>query len=460
MNPNERSNARGRAIGFALIAAILAGPAAAQTSADIGAILQRLDRLEQQNRELAAEVRALRQELAAAHTAPAQAPTVEERLDVQDARIAEQQQTKVEASQRFPIRVTGMALFNTFLNSQFGGGAEYPAFAAASPSEVAGGASFRQTILGFEYHGPQTVAGGKIRGELQMDLFGGSGKALDQLLRVRTASIGIDWKTRSVEVGLEKPLFSPRDPTSLAQVAVSPLTGAGNLWLWIPQVRFQQTLRFGRQTGLVAQGAVVQTHESTSDVPSPYGADQGLKSDLEASRPGLEGRFEFFTGGEERRLEIAPGFHHSVTHVADGSVPSNLVSLDWLLRPMRRIEVTGAFFDGQNVTNLGTGGIRQGFVVLAPGLVRPVHSIGGWSQLALNATERLSFHLFSGQQDDRNTDLAAGRVGKNLAFGANLYYRLAPNVIVSVETSQFRTTYIGAGTPKNNHYDLALAYLF
>ena len=78
----------------------------AQTSPDLARILERLDRLEQENRALAGEVKALRSELAASREGrpPAAAAddsppaTVEQRLDIQQARIEEQAQTKVEAS--------------------------------------------------------------------------------------------------------------------------------------------------------------------------------------------------------------------------------------------------------------------------------------------------------------------------------------------------------------------------
>ena len=45
-------------------------------------------------------------------------------------------------------------------------------------------------------------------------------------------------------------------------------------------------------------------------------------------------------------------------------------------------------------------------------------------------------------------------------FGGNLYYRLAPNVLLGLEASQLRTVYLVNGVRINNHYDLALAYLF
>lgn len=429
-----------------LIRRVLAGflfalPAAAQTSADLKQILERLERLEQENRALAAEVHALRQEIAG---------TTAEQTAIHEARIEELAQTKVEASQRYPIRLTGMALFNTFLNSKQSGGGDYPPLAALTRGG-SGGATVRQSIIGLDYRGPQTFwGGGAVHGSVSMDFFGGTGALLNQDLRVRTAEIRIDWKTRSVAAALDKPIFNPREPSSLAQVGVSPLTGAGNLWLWIPQIKFEQ-----RAGGFTAQVGAVQTRESASYQASNYVAD------FEARRPGIEGRFEFAHGGENARLEVAPGFHVSTSHVSETSVPSRLISLDWLLRPMRAIEVTGAAFAGENVAHLGTGGIRQGYAVLGERVVRNIHTQGGWSQLTWTATQRLSFHFFAGVHDDRDSDLnQPGRISSNQAFGANFFYRLAPNVIVSIETSQFRTKYLGIGNRLNNHYDLALAYLF
>ena len=98
----------------------------------------------------------------------------------------------------------------------------------------------------------------------------------------------------------------------------------------------------------------------------------------------------------------------------------------------------------------------------------PVHSQGGWAQLKLIATDRLSFHLLAGRQDDRGSDLraglgaggAGGGIGANQAYGANFFYKLAPNVIMSFETLQTRTTYLLLGNRLLNHYDLAFAYLF
>src|SRR5579862_8353270 len=91
-----------------------------QQISDLQKILDRLDRLEAENHNLAQEVRMLREALAASRTGQANPPEqsqeaaaatpesppsapLTERVDVAERRIEEQAQTKVEASQRLPI---------------------------------------------------------------------------------------------------------------------------------------------------------------------------------------------------------------------------------------------------------------------------------------------------------------------------------------------------------------------
>ena len=45
-------------------------------------------------------------------------PPLDERVQVAEQRVADLSQEKVEASQRFPISLTGMVLFNAFLNGK------------------------------------------------------------------------------------------------------------------------------------------------------------------------------------------------------------------------------------------------------------------------------------------------------------------------------------------------------
>jgi hypothetical protein len=434
-----------------LVPALLpAFPALSQSQADFKQVLDRIDRLERENDALRQELRVVRDELHAG-----QSPAPEERLAVQERRTAEIAQTKVESSQRFPIRLTGMALVNTFINSKANGGADYPTIAFPGRGNATAGATWRQTTIGLDYQGPETIGGGKIRGSFYMDFFGATSLPNNEIFRLRTAAITVDWNSRTLMVGQDKPIFSPRNPDSLAQVGVAPLAGSGNLWFWEPQARFEQRFKLGEQLTLRAEAGVVQTSEFLANVPT------ALTSTLERYRPGAEARFEIAYGSQTgRRIEIAPGFHYSVTHVAGTSVPSNVVSADWLVAPADFLEVTGAAYAGENLASFGLGALRQGFTVIGPRTVLPIHAKGGWAQLTLRATSRLSFHLFGGIHDGRNRDLVTGDIAYNHSYGGNFFYHIAPNVILSFETLQTRTNYLGPGLRLNNHYDLAVAYLF
>jgi hypothetical protein len=437
--------------------------ALAQTSDQFREILDRLSRLEEENRALTSEIRALREAVASSHPATPATPTdtaeaaksgavpTSERLDVVENRVQEQAQTKVEASQRFPVKLTGTLLFNSFLNGRYSGGNQYPTTAQTTAGPSESGASFRQTVIGLQYDGP-TWEGAKIGGSAYIDFFQGTSSSLDHLVRLRIATLDFDWKNTTLTFGQDKPIISPREPNSLAQMGVSPLTGAGNLWLWQPQARIEQRFHFGESAGLMAQLGIFQTAEGADVVPAQYTNSQA------PGRPGYEGRFNFWRDfGSHRRIEIAPGFHFSSSHVAGTSVPSSIFSVDWLIAPVSRLQFSGMFFDGKNVSGLGS--LRQGYSFFGDHVV-PIHALGGWGQISVPVTTRLTFNAYSGEEADRARDLLSGAIRRNLVGAANLFYRFGPNVLGSFELSQTRTAYIWIGNRINNHYDLAIAYLF
>jgi hypothetical protein len=428
--------------------------APAQTSTEFKEILDRLSKLEEENRALTNEVHALRDQIAgvpASEESKATAPPTNERLDVTENRIKELAQTKVEASQRFPIKLTGSLLFNAYANGANSGEHQYPTVAQTTAGPTGSGASFRQTVLGLQFDGP-TWAGAKLGGTAYMDFWGGTSSSLNHLLRLRIATMDLAWKNTTITVGQDKPIISPREPNSLAQVGVSPLTGAGNLWLWQPQARIEQRIAFGESAGLKAQVGVFETSETSNTVPAQYTNTQS------PGRPGYEGRFAFWRDfGSGRRIEIAPGFHYSSSRVAGVSVPSNIVSADWLIAPFSKLQFSGMFFSGRNIAGLGS--LRQGYSFFGDDIV-PIHAEGGWAQVSIPVTQRVTLNVYSGEEADRASDLLSGAIRRNLVTAANIFYRFAPNVLGSFEASQTRTSYIWLGNRMNNHYDLALAYLF
>ncbi|MGD0045438.1 MAG: hypothetical protein ABSE42_00350 [Bryobacteraceae bacterium] len=440
---------------LALVPGVLA--AQSREPADLERILQRLDVLEQQNRELMSEIHALREQIASAAAAPtaasppAAAPLAE-RADVAEQRIHDLAQDRIESDHHSAVQLTGMVLFNSYINGKYGGGEQDPTTAATAAGVHSDGATLRQTIVGLKFQAPERVAGAEVSGDAYVDLFGGSGDALGELVRLRIASIDFQWTNTTLTVAQDKPILAPREPDSLAQVGVSPLTGAGNLWLWRPQARIEQRFLFGDSAGLRAQAGVLQTSE-TGNVPAEY------SSDAPAGRPALEGRFVFWKkSAGNGDFEIAPGFHVSNSQLLGVSVPSRIASVDWRIPLARAFTLTGTAFLGENLGVIG--GLRQGVVVPYDGNPRAVHGAGGWAQLEYRANRRLSFHLFAGQEDDRNRDLQTGLISKNQSYGANAMYQIVSNVVASFESAIVQTAYIGSPTRLNPHYDLAFAYLF
>lgn len=411
-------------------------PLAAQ---DLAAILARLEKLESENRELKQEVKQLRELVEGK-------PSVPERLDIVERRVDEQAQTKVEAPSRFPLELTGTALFQTFYNTKGANSIDVPTTAAASPGRAAGGATVRQSIIGLRYHGPQTLWGGKISGSLMMDFWDGNTEGATTPFRIRTADFTVDWASRSVSLGLMKPLISPHNPNSMAYIGITPLTSAGNLWRWQPQVRFEQ-----RAGWFKGQAAVMQTNEDSTGAPTNLLSSR--------RRPSLELRAaaaKSFAG--DRSFEIGVGTHMSESRVGSQSLPSRIVSADWLVTPLSKLTLTGTFFNGENVHHLGS--LRQSFRIAANGFATTVHSTGGWAQISVAATSRITFNGFAGIHDDRDSDLNRGQNGRNRNAGANVMYRMAPNVVLTFEGLQIRSNYVGTVNRRMNRYDLSIAYLF
>jgi hypothetical protein len=143
-------------------------------------------------------------------------------LAIQQARVEEQAQSKVEAAHKLPLRITGMALFNAFYDPLADGG-PFSGVASSTRGRAAAGGNLSQSIIGLEFQSPNTVLGAKVHGDVFVDFFGNapaSGTSATDLSdygqwpmpRLRTGTVSLDWDSRSVTLGVDKPLISPYTP--------------------------------------------------------------------------------------------------------------------------------------------------------------------------------------------------------------------------------------------------------
>lgn len=405
-------------------------------------ILNRLDTLEKQNEVLLKEIHDLRQELAGTPTGP----PLQERIEAVEQRTAEQAQTKVSASQRFPISLTGMFLFDA---TEASGTPSSGGYGTYGSTLTGTGGTLRQSIIGLDYYGPHIFGDGQIHGSLAMDFYSGT---QDSVLRIRRGVVSFDWKRRSITFGQDKPLIAPLQPTSFAHVGIPPLSGAGNLWLWLPQAQYEERIPIGANTRLNAQLALIQTNDAYA---APALAGQ---SAIAPARPGAEARLEYQRSwSEQPRLTVGLGAHTSTSHVLGQSIPSHVVSVDFKYQPEKWLQITGTVLHGENFGNLG--GLSPSLEVTEYGAV-PIRSSAGWVQVAFPVTSRLTFDIYAGRQLNAANDLIANDPFRSLMYAGNVLYRVAPNVILGFEGGQSRIAYIDAPRYSGNRFDATVAYLF
>jgi hypothetical protein len=415
-------------------------------------ILDRLDTLEKQNEALINEVRELRQAVKSAQAdTAAETERLQEQANVQSEEIKTEAQSKIAASQRFSMSLTGMFLFDTFLFKQSNSSTYIPdSYNPYAFDNSPAGATLRQSIVGFEFGGPQLPGGGQVHGSLSMDFWAQAGSS--DIFRIRRGTLSFDWKHRSVIVGQDKSVISPLQPTSFAWVSIPPLSGAGNLWLWRPQVRYEERVPISGNTRVLLQAGVLETDETYS---APYLAS---RTEIYSGRPAVQARIGFeHRWSDETRVAFGIGGHASDSHILGESVPSRLISVDALYKPLEKLELSGTIFHGENFANLG--GLPPGVTVRA-GTVIPIRGGGGWIQLALPLTKRLTFDVYGGRQLNDHHDLNSYEVYRTLTYASNVLYRISPNVILGFEGSRNDIENFNMHRLLTNRYDATIAYLF
>ena len=200
--------------------------------------------------------------------------SLEESSQLLSSKLDDQYQTKVEAASKYRVRLSGIVLMNLFSNHGRMDSQDTPTWAIPNIPNVSGqtlGATLRQSEIGLEVFGPR-LAGARTSGNLQLDFSGGSPNTPNGvnlgLVRMRVASIRMDWKDTSIVAGQDNTFFSPLSPTSFASLAIPAFSYAGNLWGWIPQVRLEHRFNLSEGQSVVLQGGILDN--VTGELPSAF----------------------------------------------------------------------------------------------------------------------------------------------------------------------------------------------
>ncbi len=380
----------------------------------------------------------------------------EEAIALLREQMATQAESQVQSASRVRVELFGRVLVNGFFNSDSTNNSDVPQFAAPSGGRKQGGlgGAIRQTSLGVRVD-VSRVLGAHFNGELHSDFFGGQQPSVGgrhfPTFRIRTARGILTWDRAEVLFGQEVPLVAGLNPVSVASFGTSEFATAGNLWLWLPQVRGTWVISKKGRVGI--QGAVLAP--TTGDPVGTF--DTGLDPAERSNRPYLQARIRTQWGDEDSRGEIGVGVHKGWLRRADGNlVSSDAVAFDARIPLGSYVEVRGEAYSGQALRGLGGGGIGQNLTTTGD----PVEDRGGWAQLILRPNTLVELTGGCGVGDPKDvTGLPAGRQ-KNMACEAHITTHPGGPVVASLGWRGHRTTYQSTGVAKNTHVNLALGFEF
>ena len=400
--------------------------------------------------------------------------SLEESSQMLNSKLDDQYQTKVEAASKYRIKLSGIVLLNLFSNRGYIDNQDVPTWAIPEIPNVSGqtfAASMRQSEIGLEVFGP-TLAGARTSGNLQLDFSGGSPNNPNGVnfgvVRLRIASMRMDWKNTSIVAGQDNAFISPLSPTSFASLSVPAFSYAGNLWGWIPQVRIEHRFNISEGQNVMLQAGIMDN--VTGELPSSFApfAQAGESS----GQPAYAGRVSWTRSlfGMPLTLGTA-GYYSRQRWTFDHEVDGWAAMTDWNVPLTRRVSLTGEFYRGRAIGGLG-GGVGRS--VLFSGdptsqvRLRALNSAGGWSQVKIRATNKLEFNGAFGVDnpfaaDVRGFPLSASFPApllQNRSSLVNVIFRPRSDLLLSGEYRHLRTFDIDGGSPTADQINFMMGILF
>jgi hypothetical protein len=472
-------------------------------SSSIDMAKQQLEQSRKEIQQLRQELSLIKEQLAASRTVPSDRSSRGDNVDVakttasaiEDLQEKQQtleeqvklhEQTKIESDSKYPVHITGLTLFNSFINKGIVDNIDLPEVALAESNDSgdgSAGASFRQTVLGVQGFGPR-IAGARTSADVNLDFFGGlaygSSATSAGIVRMRTASINFDWDHDSIQAGMVGPLISPVSPTSYATVAEPSLAGAGNLWTWSPQLRYaheiplQSTRQLQFEFGLWDPQTAGYSTNLLLRTPSPgeYSKQPAYESRISYGTATKDSYGDFFS---DHPFQIGVGGYYSRQSYPYGeSLDTWAVTADWRVPLGTRFEVSGEGYRGLGLGGLGGGVYKDILIGVNPAnqttTYRGLNAIGGWAQFKTRFGRSIEANASIGlddgfAQDFHSIDFPSTATevqlrARNKMAVANLIFKPKTYIILSPEYRRIWTWPIyGAGNTADI-FSLSAGYQF
>lgn len=401
---------------------------------------------------------------------------LEDNLELTDAKVQEQSQTKVESGSKYRVRLSGMVLLNAFETRGAVDNLDFPEIATGPDVPGTSGAfagSLRQSQIGIEVFGPD-VAGAHTSANVKFDFAGGqvdtgNGAVMGQV-RLRTGVVRFDWADTSIVAGQDSLFFAPLVPTSLATIAIPALSYSGNLWQWTPQIRVEHRVALSDNSSLLLQAGILDS--LTGDYPDPE--DRVPSEGEQSGQPAYAARVAWSRHMLGRDLTVGLGGYYGRQNWGFGrGVDGWAGTMDVTVPLGKYFDFTGEFYRGRGVGGFG-GGVGQSVVLSGPEMdpgttIRGLNSLGGWVQVKYKprANFEINFALgddnpFAGQL--RNFPATEAYYGallsRNFTPFVNFIYHVRSNVLFSAEYRRLQTYNLDSNTDTANQIGLSVGYIF
>jgi hypothetical protein len=334
----------------------------------------------------------------------------------------------------------------------------------------------RQSIIGLDVFGPQ-VGGARTSASVKFDFAGGfpyqSNGVSEGLVRLRTATIRLDWKNTSLIGGQDALFIAPLAPTSIASLAVPPLSYAGNLWAWAPQVRIEHRFPLAENSTLTLQGGILDN--LSGEIPEESWTGRQPSWGEQSGHPAFATRIALGQKlfGQNMVLGFG-GYYGRESWGLSRDLRDTAETIDLSLPLGKLFGFTGFFYHGQAVAGLG-GALGQSVLwsgdIMDPSTVfHGLKSEGGWVQLKFAPLPKYEFNGGYGQDNPFAHDLrrygpnggayTGTLLSRNQSPFANFIFHMRSDVMFSLEYRHLNTSFLDAGSQQLHHVNAGLAYTF
>jgi Spy/CpxP family protein refolding chaperone len=458
-------------------------PSSQQQMADVlralGEMRQELHDSRQQVDELRKEVLELREEVAGGGKGSASADALKADVEqlredqaVAQSQVKTLQQSKVETQSKYPVSVTGMMLFNSFVVDGSVDDSVLPLIAlprTANYDHHSLGASLRQTEIGLHATGP-LIWNAHTSANVTADFFNEPGytsaaAAPKYYLHLHSADIALNWANTQVTAGLETPLVSLLSPTSFASVSEPELAWSGNLWTWLPQLTVEQQVRLqGSSRAVFGFGLLDPTTDDTT-------GEQAYGIQRRSLQPGYEARTSWQWGDSQDPYEVGVnGYFTRQLYFGEDALSFWAGTADWRVPLSHAATLSGEFYHGSGIGDLGGGAFKNIVTGYKGNYGRPLDSTGGWAQFKARFNPITEANIFFGEDSADSAELRYGTpivndspylyLLRNRGAGGNLIFRPKSYLLFSGEYRNLRSWYIYGPAQTAGNITLTMGYLF